>query len=449
MPTAFQTLEADHTAVVTSIDAAVASLDKVTERTDAEKALKTLEDALAKLNTLESVRNKQYAKASQPKEKRLINDATATAILAFCSKFDATLDDLKSRHLPRAKSLLDSMPPPAPEPKPEPVVPVEAAPVTAPPPTAQPGAAAASTPPAEDPELAAALAMSMSQDTESTTSTGSGGGGPAGVPTPTKSSTPSTSPVKVVATPRQTGPAKGATSVCVRLIKTGLEMDIAVPEGTDVMTVGEFRQLVAAVYGIEAVHTAMLIVSGKQLRDEQTLTAGGVTGTSKVFVGIDPKARAPSSSLPTVASTGAVHSATTTTQPAASAPPGGGGGAAPAAGPPQDPSKAAVIAAMVAAITTMKAATDYTSLVAAVRTVVKLLGNLVKHPDDPKYTKVKTGNVLLKTRLLSKPGGYACLEAVGFKKDQTGNFLICDTPHEHTGAVKDMLDEALARWEQT
>ena len=29
MPTAFQTLEADHAAVVTSIDAAVASLDKV------------------------------------------------------------------------------------------------------------------------------------------------------------------------------------------------------------------------------------------------------------------------------------------------------------------------------------------------------------------------------------------------------------------------------------
>lgn len=53
----------------------------------------------------------------------------------------------------------------------------------------------------------------------------------------------------------------------------------------------------------------------------------------------------------------------------------------------------------------------------------------------------------MKTRLLSKPGGLACLEAVGFRKDATGDFLVCDAPHEHISDVKAMLDEALARWE--
>ena len=54
--------------------------------------------------------------------------------------------------------------------------------------------------------------------------------------------------------------------------------------------------------------------------------------------------------------------------------------------------------------------------------------------------------MLLKTRLLSKPGGMACLEAVGFVKDSTGEFLVCDHVSEHAAEVKKMLEEALARW---
>ena len=54
--------------------------------------------------------------------------------------------------------------------------------------------------------------------------------------------------------------------------------------------------------------------------------------------------------------------------------------------------------------------------------------------------------MLLKTRLLSKPGGMACLEAVGFVKDATGEFLVCDHVSEHAAEVKKMLEEALTRW---
>lgn len=79
--------------------------------------------------------------------------------------------------------------------------------------------------------------------------------------------------------------------------------------------------------------------------------------------------------------------------------------------------------------------------------VVALVGHS-RHPGDPKYSKVKTGNVMLKTRLLSKPGGLACLEAVGFRKDSSGEFLVCEKPHKHIADVKVMLDQALARWEE-
>jgi hypothetical protein len=207
------------------------------------------------------------------------------------------------------------------------------------------------------------------------------GGAAAPPPTAPAASVPAaklpagTKPAVAMAAPRAAAAPSGTTAVRVRLIKTGAEMDLAVPEGADNMPVKDFRQLVAAVYGIEAIESTMLIAAGKQLKDTQTLTEGGIKAGLTVFVGVDPKAaKASSGSTLATPAAAAVPSAAA----AAAAPT-----AAAAAAAEENPAKAALVAAMVKAVTTMKAATDYVSLVAAVRTVVKLLGNLVKYIHPP------------------------------------------------------------------
>jgi hypothetical protein len=269
-----------------------------------------------------------------------------------------------------------------PEPEPEPAVPPQPAVVAAPTPSsagaaamrrldpaAAPVAAVEDVPSAalagddDDPELAAALAMSMQAEQKA----------PAAVVVP-KTSRPA--PV-------------GATTVKTRVIKTGAEETLAVPEGTGVMMGREFRQLVAAVHCIP-IGSIMLVAGGKQLRDDQTLADGGVNEGVVVFVGVNPAGGAP----PTLASasstsSSAARSTASAASALSSASAASSSSSSAAAASSSSPGKDAMVLAMTSAITTMKAATDYVSLIAAVRTVVKLVGNLIDHPGDAKYSKVR------------------------------------------------------------
>jgi hypothetical protein len=72
-----------------------------------------LESLVARLGAAEKTladmaptRQKQGAKAAVPKPQRLINDATADAIIAFGTKYDTAVDDLAKKHLPHATALL-------------------------------------------------------------------------------------------------------------------------------------------------------------------------------------------------------------------------------------------------------------------------------------------------------------------------------------------------------
>ena len=267
-----------------------------------------------------------------------------------------------------------------PEPEPEPAVPPQPAVVAAPTPSAAGAAAMRRLDPAaapvaavedvpsaalagddDDPELAAALAMSMQAEQKA----------PAAVVVP-KTSRPA--PV-------------GATTVKTRVIKTGAEETLAVPEGTGVMMGREFRQLVAAVHCIP-IGSIMLVAGGKQLRDDQTLADGGVNEGVVVFVGVNPAGGAPPTSASASSTSSSAARSTASAASALSSASAASSSSAAAAASSSSPGKDAMVRAMTSAITTMKAATDYVSLIAAVRTVVKLVGNLVDHPGDAKYSKV-------------------------------------------------------------
>lgn len=373
-----------------------------------EAVLATLKGAADSLSGMAPTKQKQEAKARTPKPQRLINDATAETILAFAEKFDAAVAALAETHIPRAQALVVAVrirllhavvgrvwpsagthpashslqaPAPEPEPVPEPVVAPTAnhthaipalskATEPSPPSAETPSTSTDAAPPSslepehfgdipDDPELAAALAMSMGGDAATEAAQ-------AAVVVP--EAAPAADTTSTAATPALAAAPSGATAVRARMIKTGVEMDLAVPEGTDVMPVRKFRELVAAVFGIEEVGAATLIVGGKQLKDGYTLSQSGATGAQTIFVGVDPN-HAPITQQTSPASAPSEPTATTTTA----------GPARPAtAAAAEAPGKPQLVAAMVAAITRMKAATDYVSLVAAVRTVVKLLDNLVK-----------------------------------------------------------------------
>jgi len=57
-----------------------------------------------------------------------------------------------------------------------------------------------------------------------------------------------------------------------------------------------------------------------------------------------------------------------------------------------------------------------------IATLVKLIGNILQHPDEPKYRKLRTSNEALRARVFSVPAAMDFLRSAGFVED--GEFLI-------------------------
>ena len=51
----------------------------------------------------------------------------------------------------------------------------------------------------------------------------------------------------------------------------------------------------------------------------------------------------------------------------------------------------------------------------AVQTLQKICSNIVTHPTDDKYRKLRTENPTLKTKLLDRSGGHECVQLLGFQ----------------------------------
>ena len=60
------------------------------------------------------------------------------------------------------------------------------------------------------------------------------------------------------------------------------------------------------------------------------------------------------------------------------------------------------------------------------KTVFTYCGNIIKHPAEEKYRKIKLLNAAFQQRVASVPCGFQLLELLGFEKDSSGEYLILE-----------------------
>lgn len=100
------------------------------------------------------------------------------------------------------------------------------------------------------------------------------------------------------------------------------------------------------------------------------------------------------------------------------------------------------------ALTTLKNNCSTTDFIVAVRTLLTFVRNVVDHPGEEKYRKVRTGNNTFQTRLASKTGGVDCMYAFGFEaKQESGeNYLSLSAEaasNPQLPTVRRQLEQAL------
>lgn len=119
--------------------------------------------------------------------------------------------------------------------------------------------------------------------------------------------------------------------------------------------------------------------------------------------------------------------------------------------PPSSLSRAALDmqAAISAALTTLRSSCgSLGEFVAATRTLLVFVGNVVTHPGEAKYRRVRLANAAFQSKLGRFAGGVAAMEAFGFVKEGLGDdasLVMSETNARHEGlrAMRRLLEQAL------
>lgn len=86
-----------------------------------------------------------------------------------------------------------------------------------------------------------------------------------------------------------------------------------------------------------------------------------------------------------------------------------------------------------AALVSLKSQNDHSSFLIATRTLVTFIANITAHPDDPKYRRVKADNFRFRAQLGDRPGGLACMCALGFSSIvEAGEVVRDQSPNQQT-----------------
>lgn len=104
---------------------------------------------------------------------------------------------------------------------------------------------------------------------------------------------------------------------------------------------------------------------------------------------------------------------------------------------------------VLAALTNLKNNCETADFVVAVRTLLTFVRNVVEHPGQEKYRKVRTANNTFQTRLASKTGGVECMHAFGFEeKEENGeSYLVLSeeaAANAELATVRRQLEQALS-----
>lgn len=211
-------------------------------------------------------------------------------------------------------------------------------------------------------------------------------------------------------------------TVTANLVASGLALQITLSERAP--TVADFKRKVAASVTELPVTAQTAVFNGKVLLDTMVLSDAGVTNGAVLFVGATNVTR-PAAAILSAATTVPSNSeedapASTDVRP-----------------------REEVLAQMVSAIKTLRESTTHSTLVIAVKLVWTLIDNLIMHPLEEKYRRVRMGNAVMNSRLFSKRGGTEALLAAGFQK-QDDVLVVIGKPNPCLPEIRDMLREALA-----
>lgn len=104
---------------------------------------------------------------------------------------------------------------------------------------------------------------------------------------------------------------------------------------------------------------------------------------------------------------------------------------------------------VLSALTHLKNNCPSADFVVAVKTLLTFVKNVVDHPMEEKYRRVRTSNSTFQARLASKTGGLECMHAFGFESVQENgeNFLVLSAAaasNPDLPRVKQQLEQALA-----
>lgn len=127
----------------------------------------------------------------------------------------------------------------------------------------------------------------------------------------------------------------------------------------------------------------------------------------------------------------------------------GAGSAAGSAGSSSSGDTQPLSARVLAALTNLKNNCSTQDFRVAVRTLLTFVKNVVDHPGEEKYRRVRTSNNTFQTRLGSKTGGMACMEAFGFERVQENGeeYLVLTAAaaaNPDLPVVRRQLEQALA-----
>lgn len=84
--------------------------------------------------------------------------------------------------------------------------------------------------------------------------------------------------------------------------------------------------------------------------------------------------------------------------------------------PPSGAGPGPMAAALAAALGRVKAGCSFEEFVAAAKTLLVFVGNVLDHPGEERYRRVKAGNAAFQSKLGCRPGGKECMQAIGFRE---------------------------------
>jgi hypothetical protein len=77
----------------------------------------------------------------------------------------------------------------------------------------------------------------------------------------------------------------------------------------------------------------------------------------------------------------------------------------------------------------------------ALNTLLKVIDNIITHPQEPKYQKIKKSNAVFQRKLGGVVGGEACILAAGFTDDGEGSYALTASAEawDHINACRDCV----------